>query len=164
MDAEELIEHVARRGRRYLCRVAYNRLLGADEADDVVQESLLIAWASRDQLRDPDQALGWVAGIVANRCYKARRAAYRYRRRQMIAASLAPSHSAPDAAAADAVRSVDLALEQLPPAFSEIARLHFLEDRSAREICEILGLGRGAVEYRIGVARARLRELLAGEV
>lgn len=163
MDADELIEHVARRGRRYLCRVAYNRLLGADEADDVVQESLLIAWASRDQLRDPDQALGWVAGIVANRCYKARRAAYRYRRRQMAAASLTPS-SRLDPAAADVVRTVTLALDQLPPTLSEIARLHWLEDRSAREISELLGLGRGAVEYRIACARSMLRELLAGEV
>jgi RNA polymerase sigma-70 factor (ECF subfamily) len=50
----------------------------------------------------------------------------------------------------------------LAPEFREVVVLHHMEEMDVREISRTLGVPEGTVKSRLGRARAKLREALAG--
>jgi RNA polymerase sigma-70 factor (ECF subfamily) len=152
-----------------------------DAAEDVTQETLIIAYGNAAGLRDPARRSAWLAGIARHRCAEWVRRRARDRARHVLANwALDPQDSNPSAFNAAAIplewpdladpavevevielrRMVRAGLARLRPAARAILFERFVEERSLAEIGARLGLKETAVAMRIQRASQALREIL----
>src|SRR5687767_1160977 len=142
-------------------------LAGDPEAEDVVQEALLVAWRRLPALRDPARFPAWVRRIVVRRCLgQLRRRRLRpiplelpagdHRRAQRPAATNF-------AAATEAAIDVSRLLAALPPRQRAVLYLTAVEGCTDREIAAMLGILAPTVRvHRLRAAR-RVRSWLESE-
>jgi RNA polymerase sigma-70 factor (ECF subfamily) len=130
-------------------------------AEDVVQETLIRAWKSRDEIKDPAATRPWLLTIVR------REHARLYERKRLPVVDLAdaealgdPALLANDSSDGDA-RLDDLrrAILQLPDEYREPLVMQVLGGLTTAQIGEQLGLTQAAVLSRLFRARNRLREI-----
>lgn len=172
LDGELNLRFAAARPR--LTRIARLNGATADEAEDIAQETLLVAWRSLDHLRVADRFDAWLDGICRNVC---RRVARRNAKSRLIAASDADTVTPPlalEAAAADEetpldvltrrelVTLIDSALGYLNAASREAISLRYLADLPTEEAANRLGLTVNTLEARLSRARKQLRAALNG--
>lgn len=129
----------------------------ADQAEDLVQDSLVRAIAAAPTWRPGHDLRPWLLSILHN-------AHVSRRRRQQVEAATARELvlSAPSATPAGQLDRVQLgqtmaALMGLPEEQREVLVLVALEGLSYKDVAEILGLPLGTVMSRLGRARAALR-------
>ena len=134
------------------------------DAEDIVQEALLLAFRGFDQWRGAG-AKAWLLTIVRNCHYSAaRRAASEVRLTESLddyraitpAALLSTDDLEQSSIAAEIIGVVDAALRSLPHDFREVLVLREMEGLSYKEIAMVVGLPIGTVMSRL----ARARELL----
>ncbi len=131
-----------------LCTIA--RRDCGEEAEDVVQEALLVAvTAGRLDLGNPATA-GWLAGVVRNKARMAARSRLRSTRRDTAWMELG---TAAPAAATD--RIPEQVLSRLSPALRAVAVLA-LTGHNRREIGYLLRLDDAALRQRIVKLRSKL--------
>jgi RNA polymerase sigma factor (sigma-70 family) len=120
-------------------------LVGADDAEDVVQDAYLRARARRGELRDAAAFDAWLMRIAINLCYS------RHQRARTLRRLL------PAIGRADVERPRDLALrdliERLPPRERTVLVLHYGHGYQLEEIARLLGLS--AVNVRAIASRSR---------
>jgi RNA polymerase sigma-70 factor (ECF subfamily) len=126
-------------------------------ADDVVQETLIRAWKSKNELKDPAAARPWLLTILR------REHARLYERKRLPTVDVDSIEALEDPALAidgDA-GLVDLrrAILQLPEEYREPLVLQVLGGFSTNEIASQLGLTQAAVLTRLFRARNRLRTI-----
>lgn len=146
------------RGRLYAQLLAIARREdAASEAEDVVQESLLMAVTTgRQNIENPDNAR-WLMGVVRNRARMEARTARRRRTRESDWQE-APSAGPREGATAEEV------LSGLPPALRTLAAL-VLTGHNRREIAYLLNLPDTALRQRVSALKRHLaaRNLAAPE-
>lgn len=136
------------------------RRLGVADAalDDAVQDVFYVAWRRREAFEGRSSQRTWLYGI-------ARKVARDYRRKRQRAARESPElehlPTASDPAAhtenAEAARLVDAALERMSELLREVFVLVEIEELSAPEIAEILGVPLNTVYSRTRLARQQFR-------
>jgi len=138
-----------------LLRFAHWRARDRAIAEDIVQESLLRAWRSRQALKDPSAARAWLLTIVR------REHARLYERKRL---ELVPLDEAVETAAGPQLAEPDgdlLALRhaimRLPIEYREPLVLQVLGGFSTEEIARELALSTTAVLTRLFRARNKLR-------
>src|SRR5437879_9126164 len=67
----EAFEMIIRTHSRALFAIAYGILQNREEAEDVVQDSLVKAWKTRWRVRDPEKFPAWLATIARHRAHDA---------------------------------------------------------------------------------------------
>jgi RNA polymerase sigma-70 factor (ECF subfamily) len=126
-------------------------------AEDVVQETLIRAWKSRAELKDPGAARPWLFTIVR------REHARLFERKRLPTVDVDEVESLGDPALATDGDAglVDLrrAIMQLPDEYREPLVMQVLGGFSTAEIAGELGLTQAAVLTRLFRARNRLRTL-----
>jgi len=126
-------------------------------AEDIVQESLLRAWRSRDALKDPGAARAWLLTIVR------REHARLYERKRLELVSLdeaVETHAGPRPAEPDGdLFTLRHAIMRLPIEYREPLVLQILGGFSTEEIARELALTPTAVLTRLFRARNKLRVL-----
>ncbi len=132
-------------------------LLGsATEAEDAVQDALVVAWQQFEDLRDPDKFDMWLDRIVVNGCRD------RLRRRgtvRFIALTLDVDPADRDPFSAFHERDALLAsVDRLTADERIVVVLRFWADQSLEMIAERLGWPLGTVKSRLHRALGRLRE------
>jgi RNA polymerase sigma factor (sigma-70 family) len=141
------------------------RILGhGPQAEDAVQDTLLIALRSVDRLREPEAVGGWLHGILRNVCLRQ----LRERRDEIRFDEVAPfekSFSEPSAEEAIdrlAMREwVWTALYRLPEALRVTAMLRYFGYFSSyEEISAILGVPVGTVCSRLSQVKVKLADAL----
>lgn len=140
---------------RHLRSVARRHARNAAEAEDLVQDALLIALEERRDALDAD-ALPWLSGVIRQRALMQARSAIRRRRREVAVSTdeAAPSPEAvPDA--------TDL-LARLPPAARRVAVLA-LHGLGQEEIRWILGIPDTAFRQRLTRIRKALGAMSPGQ-
>jgi RNA polymerase sigma-70 factor, ECF subfamily len=124
-------------------------------AEDIVQESLLRAWRSRDALKEPAAARAWLLTIVR------REHARLYERKRLELVSLeevAETADAPRLAGPDGdLLTLRHAIMKLPIDYREPLVLQVLGGFSTEEIARELSLSSTAVLTRLFRARNKLR-------
>ena len=124
-------------------------LIGVDDADDVVQDTYMVARQRIGQLHDPAALGGWLKRIAVNRCYD------RHRRRRRLVERLPLLHRSN--AADDRNLSLLEMVEALPSRQRTVLVLHYAYGYHLNEIADLLSLSH--VNVRTIIARTR-RSLL----
>jgi RNA polymerase sigma-70 factor (ECF subfamily) len=171
---------LAERHRRELHVHCYRMLGSFDEAEDLVQETLLRAWRGRDSLEHEDWFRAWLYRIATNACLDA----IKRRGRQVpslgscrdvpwlqpypdrLLAELAPPDEEPEAAllARETIELTFLAvMQRLPPRQRAVLILRDVLDWPAEQAAETLELSVAAANSALQRARATLREHLPPE-
>jgi RNA polymerase sigma-70 factor (ECF subfamily) len=151
------------------------RLCGGrtEEAEDLLQESVLRTFAKRDKLRDPRAGRSWLFTTLVrthlNRIRSERRrretleSDFDERQFEAALAGWDRSEMPDERLDRDATRAaVRAAVDGLDPELREVLLLTDLEDFSHREAAAILEIPEGTVASRLFRARAALRSALAG--
>lgn len=132
-----------------------------DVAQDLVQETLLRAWRSIDNLRDQQAVKPWLLTTLR------RENARRFERKQLDLVNVddhqvcdAQQKSSESQVLSDQVRG---AMQELPRMYREPIRLQVLGDCSVKQISRKLGLSKSAVMTRLFRARGQLRKQLTRE-
>lgn len=143
---------------------ARGRVGDRDEAEEIVQETLLLAWRKRHQF-DPDRGTErtWLFGIARN--VAAGRHRRRYRHLEVVDLTVAPESVDDGAELARLVEDslVRDAVHSLGESHRSVVVAAYYEGRTVREIAERTGLPVGTVKSRLFYAlralRARLEEV-----
>lgn len=161
---EALFAAVMRRYNQRLYRIARAILREDGDAEDVLQDAYLCAFANLPRLKDPARFSSWISRIVVHEAWM------RLRRRKQQAA-FAPSlveaalrliSPAPDPEAEMARKQqravLEASIDALPIGYRTVFMLRDVEEMSVAETAECLGIKKGAVKTRLHRARAALRE------
>ncbi|HKW21924.1 MAG TPA: RNA polymerase sigma factor, partial [Ktedonobacterales bacterium] len=181
MPLASQIEALFSRAEPRLQRLARARQVAPDAIDDVIQETLLEAWKSLEQLRDETRFAAWLDGICRNVCL-------RYQRRQGILRTretpFSPSESEPDDESAlalqladpdtfdpaeelsrqDMALLLDRALGYLSPESRAAVEQRYLAEAPQRELAARMGLSLSALEARLHRARGQLLHVLSHDL
>ena len=134
-------------------------------AEDVVSETFIDAWQHADRFEGRSSASTWLLGITR---HKALTAANRRPTESLdcdAAQNVADSSADPEAAYGDKDRGAVIrrCLEKLSAEHAEIIDLVYYQEKSIKEIVEILGIPDNTVKTRMFYARKRLATLVAAE-
>ncbi|MCR4342149.1 MAG: sigma-70 family RNA polymerase sigma factor [Gemmatimonadaceae bacterium] len=152
------------------------RLCGGrtEEAEDLLQDSVLRAFAKRDNLRDPRAGRSWLFTTLVrthlNRVRSERRrretleSDFDDRQFEAALAGWSQSETPDERLDRDATRAaVRTAIDGLDPELREVLLLTDLEDFSHREAAAMLEIPEGTVASRLFRARAALRSALTAQ-
>jgi RNA polymerase sigma factor (sigma-70 family) len=140
-------------------RLAGLLLADAHEAEDAVQDALIVAWQSFDTLREADRFGAWFDRILVNGCRD------RLRRRNVV--RFIPIDGEPEPAGGDPFMSFierDALLAGLGALTADeriVVVLRFWADLPLDAIADRLGWPLGTVKSRLHRALGRMRETLA---
>jgi RNA polymerase sigma factor (sigma-70 family) len=135
-----------------------SRLVGPDDAEDVLQEALLRAYLGLSRLRDPERFESWLCGVAVNVAKMRIRGRVTERRALAAIASSGSSEATSEQWLLDEVRD---ALEVLPAGQRDVVLMHYIDDLSCDQIAQVVGSTSGAVRVQLHRARTRLRRELA---
>lgn len=142
----------------------------AEDAKDVLQETMLAAARTASDFRGGSSVSTWLYTIARSCCIKKRRRSkfasgppVDLEDARAHGAELAADGPSPDEAAAtgELAAALERALEELEASQREVVLLRDVEGLTAPEVGEVLGLGVEAVKSRLHRARLALREKLA---
>jgi RNA polymerase sigma-70 factor (ECF subfamily) len=134
-----------------------------EDAEDVAQESFLVALKRLEDNREPDRFGGWLLTIVRNRAKNLLRRE-RIRRTEELTPEISPGLGDPgqDLQRMEIREQVGEALDGLSEVRKEVLLLHDLEGWKHREIGERLGIPDGTVRSHLHFARKHVRDRLSG--
>jgi RNA polymerase sigma-70 factor (ECF subfamily) len=145
--------------RAWLLGIARKLVNDKDDADDLVQETLVRAWKSEPQ---PGAHRSWLAAILRNVWRMRIRGTLR--RSQREAAFADGAEDQPDSESAlrrlRAFEELARAIRELPEDQREALLLRYVEDLSSTQIAEELEIPAGTVRWRLSQARGSLRNSL----
>jgi RNA polymerase sigma-70 factor (ECF subfamily) len=144
-----------------LYRYAFRLTGSAPDAEDLTQQTFLVAQQKLGQLRDAENARAWLFTVLRNGYLKSFRKAV-----PQTAASIDLDVEALAAEETDEPFDRELlqrALDQLPDDFRLVVVMFYFEERSYREIAAELEVPIGTVMSRLARAKAGLRRLLHAE-
>ncbi len=152
----DAFEMIIRTHSRTLFAIAYGILQNREEAEDVVQDSLVKAWKTRWRVRDPEKFPAWLATIARHRAHDV----FRKRRTVLLPdqAIKATDPESPDTTALD--QQLHTALADLPELHRAALTLRYFEEMDYRTIENTLGLTNGALRGILGRALAAMRKQL----
>jgi RNA polymerase sigma-70 factor, ECF subfamily len=152
----EAFEMIIRTHSRTLFAIAFGILQSREEAEDVVQDSLVKAWKMRWRVRDPEKFPAWLCMIARHRAHDV----FRRRRPVPFTQEVIETTKAetPDTAGMD--QQLHSALATLPELHRAALTLRYFEEMDYRTIEDTLGLTNGALRGILGRALASLRKQL----
>jgi RNA polymerase sigma-70 factor (ECF subfamily) len=142
----------------------------AEDAKDVLQETLFAAARTLPEFRGASSVSTWLYTIARSFCLKKRRTSkFAPERIESLDAQPEASGQVADArrnpeedAAARQLKAVlDAAIAELEPIYREVLLLRDVEGLPAAEVAEVLGLSVEAVKSRLHRARVAVRERVA---
>jgi len=152
----DAFEMIIRTHSRTLFAIAYGILQSREEAEDVVQDSLVKAWKRRWRVRDPEKFPAWLATVARHRAHDV------FRKRRTVSLSKetveASESQPPDTSGID--QQLHSALATLPELHRAALTLRYFEELDYRTIENTLGLTNGALRGILGRALAEMRKQL----
>ncbi|HHY06745.1 MAG TPA: sigma-70 family RNA polymerase sigma factor [Clostridia bacterium] len=149
---QELENFVIQEQEKYY-RLAYSYVKNADDALDIVQESIYKAVASIDSLKNPGYIKTWFYRIVVNTALDF------LRQSKKVVIVEEEVLSGFSESKVDTYADLDLqrAMEKLPLSYRSIIVLRFFEDLKIEEVAEVLDVNVNTVKTRLYKALEKLR-------
>src|SRR5262245_24993505 len=152
----QAFEMIIRTHSRALFAIAYGILQNREEAEDVVQDTLVKAWKTRWRVREPEKFPAWLATITRHRARDV------FRKRRTVPFS-EETIEAIEPGPIDTItldRQLQSALGALPELHRAALTLRYFEEMDYRTIENTLGLTNGALRGILGRALASMRKQL----
>ena len=153
----EAFEMIIRTHSRTLFAIAYGILQNREEAEDVVQDSLVKAWKMRWRVRDPEKFPAWLSMIARHRAHdvfrKRRTAPFTH---ETIEKTRSPIRLIPWRW----INNYTQRSPRLPELHRAALTLRYFEEMDYRTIENTLGLTNGALRGILGRALASMRKQL----
>lgn len=139
-------------------------------AEDVAQQSFLIAYRKIDSLKDPEAFPAWLRGIARLEALAAlRRRDREFPVEPLVLQQLDEAYrrfeeQRPAETWEERFHLVEECFERLPEAMQTVCRLHYFEGQKAWQIAEALALNLTAVLKRLERARTALRDCVQSKL
>ena len=137
-----------------LYRAAFAVCRNPQDAEDVVQETLLAYYRSDKEFDSDEHIRAWLIRVAVNKAKNATICFWRRNRRSL------EDYMESLTFEADSDRELLDAVLRLPERYRIVLHLFYYEDYSIKELAALLKLGEGTVKSRLSRARAMLREQL----
>jgi RNA polymerase sigma-70 factor (ECF subfamily) len=152
----DAFEMIIRTHSRTVFAVAYGILQNREEAEDVVQDSLVKAWKTRWRVRDPEKFPAWLATIARHKAHDV----FRKRRTVPLPEQLTEAIDSEPVNTSALDQRLHSALAALPELHRAAVTLRYFEEMDYRTIENTLGLTDGALRGILGRALASMRKQL----
>jgi RNA polymerase sigma factor (sigma-70 family) len=164
-DGDRLaFERLVDRTKQMVVAVALGVVRDVRASEDIAQEAYVQAWRDLGSLKNPDSFLPWMRQLTrnkamswvrSNRRFAKRHSAWEHEAVEVVASS---EPNIVDRAIANEEHAVLVeALEAIPDDAREVLALFYREERSVRQVADLLELSEAAVKKRLERARAALR-------
>jgi RNA polymerase sigma factor (sigma-70 family) len=169
-DSLHIFEVLAKQHEPML--LAYIRSLVSDHklAEDIAQQSFLIAYRKIGSLKDPEAFPAWLRGIARLEALSAMRRREREFPvepdvlQQLDEAYRVFEQQRPTETWEERFHLVEECYQRLPEALQTVCRLHYFEGRKAWQIAESLSLNLNAILKRLERARNALRDCVRSKL
>jgi RNA polymerase sigma-70 factor (ECF subfamily) len=152
----EAFEMIIGTHSRTLFAISYGILQNREEAEDVVQDSLVKAWKTRWRVRDPEKFPAWLATIARHKAHDV----FRKRRTVPLSEQLTEPIEPEPANASGLDQKLHSALAALPELHRAALTLRYFEEMDYRTIENSLGLTNGELRGILGRALTSMRKQL----
>ncbi|OGX89640.1 hypothetical protein BEN49_24795 [Hymenobacter coccineus] len=159
----QALAQLVRRYQALAYTVALRVVGNPQDAEEVVQDAFLKAFAALAQFQRAAKFSTWLYRIVYNTALTKTRSRVPGDRPQPFETALEPATGADGWEAvrrADQRKYLALALARLPPEDALVLTLHYLAEQSIAEICVILGKKTSAVKMQLLRSRKQLEQAL----
>lgn len=161
----EAFEELVVRYRPAVVRLA-RTVVGADHAEDVAQDSLLLAFKALPGIEEPRKFPAWLSAITRHRALRfSKSETAQMRKRVPLDEALLEKIEALAKPLAEKERDEEMieALESLPSDYAMPLRLRFLDEMPLNRIAAFMGIPLSTVKWRIHHGKKLLRERVKGE-
>lgn len=158
MDRDSFAELV-RRHQPGVSRFVARYLRSKEDADEVVQEAFLRAWAQIGKFRPDSSFAAWILTIARFLCM----GRLKESRRHPPPASLEGSLEPPARALPESLENLRKAVDRLPPAQREVLSMRFIDNLDYRSIAQITRDSEVALRSRLHDALEKLKSSLKTE-
>ena len=157
----DAFDELALRYRAAVVRTAQG-VVGRDDAEDVAQEALLLAFKALPSIEDPTKFAAWLSAITRHHAlrFNKRESAHKNGRLELdelllekmgaLAGPMLDEH--------DGDGEVRLALENIPADYALVLRLRFQDEMPLKRIAAFLGVALSTVKWRVHRGKQLLRE------
>lgn len=155
----EAFGELAARYRAAAVRAAQS-IVGREDAEDVAQDSLLLAFKALPSLEAPSKFAAWLGAITRHRALRHVRREQALRAGRVGLDEVLLEHvgalSRPLLAVGES-EELRLALEQLPEDYALVLRLRYLDEMPLKRIAAFLGVPVSTVKWRVHKGKEMLR-------
>jgi RNA polymerase sigma-70 factor (ECF subfamily) len=157
----DAFNELAGRYRAAAVRTAQS-VVGREDAEDVAQEALLLAFKALPAIEQPSKFAAWLGAITRNRALRfgkqeSARDKGRVELDEMLLAEIEVL-ARPFLAEQEANEELRLALEGVPDEYALVLRMHFLDETPLKRIAAFLGVPVSTVKWRVHKGKQLLRE------
>ena len=157
----EAFNELALRYRAAVVRLAQT-IVGREDAEDVAQDALLLAFKALPSIEEPMRFAAWLMTVTRHRAWRFKRQSHIHRTGQVEFDELLLERlmvlAQPFVDNQDTNEEMKLAMENLPVEYALVLRLHFYDDMPLKRIAAFLGVPLSTVKWRIFRGKKLLRE------
>ena len=161
----EAFEELVVRYRPAVVRLA-RTIAGADHAEDVAQDALLLAFKALPGIEEPRKFPAWLSAITRHRAVRfSKSETAQMSKRVALDEALLEKIEALAKPLAEKERDEEMiaALESLPADYAMPLRLRFLDEMPLNRIAAFMGIPLSTVKWRIHHGKKLLKEKVKGE-
>jgi RNA polymerase sigma-70 factor (ECF subfamily) len=150
---------LASRYRAGAVRIA-QAIVGRDDAEDVAQDALMLAFKALPSIEEPARFAAWLAAITRHRAIRFSKREQRSRRVPLdeLLLDQVQALARPLVRTGEAVEELRLALEEMPADYAMVLRLRFLDEMPLKRISAFLGVPVSTVKWRVFKGKELLRD------
>ena len=153
----EAFEQLVVRYRPAVVRLA-RTIVGPDDAEDVAQDALLLAFKALPGIEEPRKFAAWLSAITRHRALRFRESAHMTKRMALDEALLEKIDAlAKPLADKERDEAMIKALDSLPSDYAMPLRLRFLDEMPLNRIAAFMGVPLSTVKWRIHHGKKLLR-------
>lgn len=137
-------------------------IVGREDAEDVAQDALLLAFKALPSIEEPTKFAAWLSAITRHRAFRfsKRERSHQSGRIDLDEFLLEQVHALahPLVVATEGDDELKLALESVPPDYALVLRLKFFDEMPLKRIAAFLSVPLSTVKWRIHRGKELLRE------
>ena len=157
----DAFDEIAARYRAAVVRTA-QAIVGREDAEDVAQDALLLAFKALPSIEEPQKFAAWLSAITRHRALRFSKREHSHRAGRIdldeFLLQQVQALGQPLVAGPEGDEQLRLALENIPADYALVLRLRFFDEMPLKRIGAFLGVPLSTVKWRIHRGKQLLRE------